>query len=586
MNPIRALPEALVNQIKAGEVIERPAAAVKELVENSLDAGASQITVELAEGGLRLLRVQDDGHGIPPDELPLALSRHATSKIASLADLERVTSLGFRGEALPSLLSVARLRLTSRSADQPHGWTLAGEGGLSEEARPVPAAHPPGTTVQAEELFFNTPARRKFLKVPGVEFRAVQQAVERLALWRPEVAFRLVHNGRAVLSLPAQPLEARVAAILGADRLAECVEVDHQSRGARLYGWVGLPSAARPRADAQFFYVNGRAVRDRVLQGALKRAYADVLHGLLHPTLALHLQLPPEAVDVNVHPQKTEVRFRDAQAVHELVFQAVHRALAAVRPEPARHHGVALPPAPSRESAWAPIGPSLGLPLREAAAPAWTAVAQLEAGLEVRHAPEPVDAPAPPLGRAIGQLHGIFILAENAEGLVVVDAHAAHERVLYERLKGQLLTGSIASQRLLLPEPVALDEPAVERLLAEQAALERLGFAFDRSGPDRLLVRAIPALLARDDVARLLADLALDNDVHHLEDLRDAQSRWLANIACRAAIKANRRLTLPEMDALLRDMESTERAGQCNHGRRTWVQLSRATLDHWFLRGR
>jgi DNA mismatch repair protein MutL len=590
---IQRLPDTLVNQIKAGEVVERPAAVLKELVENSLDAGADQIEIELEEGGLRRLRVRDNGRGIAAEDLPLALARHATSKIASLEDLESVASLGFRGEALPSILSVSRLSLVSRVADAPHAWQLSGAGGLDDE-RPQPAAHPVGTTLDVQDLFFNTPARRKFMRTPATELRTAQQALLRLALGRPQVRFSLSHNGRRSLSVPAQTAEARITALLGEAFLRDALAIDVAREGLALQGWIGLPSAARAQADLQYFSVNGRHVRDRLIAGALRRAYADVMHSQHHPAFVLQLLVDPQTVDVNVHPQKTELRFREAGRVHDFVFGVVHQALRKLRPQPGLHHQVA-PTLPTEDSQG-----SLGLPrpspplwAREPTPSGnWTDLARLST-VAARAAEAPpseteshVQASALPLGRAIAQLHGVFILAENAEGLVVVDAHAAHERVLYERLKADLAQGALPTQGLLVPASIVLAEDQVDRLMAQQAALSRLGIEMDRSGPASVLVRACSPLLAREDLGALLASLVADEVTHHLDDVRNAQERVLADVACKAAIKANRRLSLPEMDALLRDMEQTERAGQCNHGRRTWVQLSKATLDHWFLRGR
>lgn len=590
---IQRLPDALVNQIKAGEVVERPAAVLKELVENSLDAGADQIEIELEDGGLRRLRVRDNGRGIPVEDLPLALSRHATSKIASLEDLESVASLGFRGEALPSILSVSRLSLVSRVADAPHAWQLSGAGGLDDD-RPQPAAHPVGTTLDVQDLFFNTPARRKFMRTPATELRTAQQAMLRLALGRPQVRFSLSHNGRRSLAVPAQAAEARIAALLGEAFLRDALAIDVAREGLALQGWIGLPSAARAQADLQYFSVNGRHVRDRLIAGALRRAYADVMHSQHHPAFVLQLLVDPQTVDVNVHPQKTELRFREAGRVHDFVFGVVHQALRGLRPQPGLHHQVTPPlPVAVRQASLGLQRPSTPLWAREPAPSGnWTDLARRSAGAAMAADAPPLDIPSHaqatplPLGRAIAQLHGVFILAENAEGLVVVDAHAAHERVLYERLKADLAEGPLPTQGLLVPASIALAEDQVDRLMAQQAELARLGIELDRSGPASVLVRACSPLLAREELGTLLASLVADEVTHHLDDVRNAQERVLADVACKAAIKANRRLTLPEMDALLRDMEQTERAGQCNHGRRTWVQLSKATLDHWFLRGR
>ncbi|MFT4045616.1 MAG: DNA mismatch repair endonuclease MutL [Solimonas sp.] len=601
---IRVLPDTLVNQIAAGEVVERPAAVVKELIENSLDAGARAIDVEIEQGGAALIRIRDDGKGIARDELALALTRHATSKIASFDDLERVATLGFRGEALPSILSVSRLKLVSRTADAGHAWELAGAAHI-EGSEPRPAAYPAGTTIEVRDLFFNTPARRKFLKSEATEFRQLQQAVSRIALSRFDVGFALRHNNRRIFDLvPAVGDEgklARIRAICGDEFVAQSVAIDESRLGMRLHGWIGLPGLARPNADLQYVYVNGRLVRDRLLAFALKRAFADVMHSTHHPAYIVYLELDPAAVDVNVHPQKTEVRFRDASRVHDLLFGAVHQLLRRLRPEPERHHQVALSapdPAPAalpgyvaRENAPAAPPqwrPAARLDLREPAAPAYYGGGAARAS-PITPAPAAAED-ARPLGTPLAQVHGIYILAQNDHGLVLVDAHAAHERVLYERLKRQLADGGVPAQALLVPEVVTLAEDEADALEAQRETLRAYGFEFDRGGPASILVRAVPPLLARSDVGGLLRELAGDETRRetsaHFGEALDAQHRVLADVACKAAIKAHRRLTPAEMDALLRDMERTELAGQCNHGRPTWMQITLAELDRLFLRGR
>ena len=608
MSTIRVLEDVLINQIAAGEVVERPATVVKELVENSLDAGASLIEVELEAGGLNLIRVRDDGNGIAREELALALTRHATSKITLLDDLERVASFGFRGEALPSILSVSRLALTSRRDSEPHGWKISGNG-LIDDGEPLPAAHPRGTTIEVRDLFFNTPARRKFMKAEGTEFRHVDQALRRLALTRFDLRLRLSHNGRRSFELAQAEGDtaraARVAAICGDEFLANAVTIDEQRIGLRLWGWVALPSFGRAQADLQFLYVNGRSVRDKLLAHALRRAYHDVMHSQRHPAFVLFLELDPSRVDVNVHPQKTEVRFRDASMVHDFLFGAVHQLLRRIRPEPDQHHRVEFAaratPDPEPVQGVVPLsyargGATPSWPVREAAGTSgspWPLYRQ-----------NPVEPDAPPatpgfsstpdddapLGRALAQIRGVFVLAENRHGLVLVDAHAAHERVLYERLKLQLAADGIAAQRLLLPEIVRVDAAQADQLEAQIESLRRFGLLLDRSGPESITVRAVPALLVRTDLAALLRTLCGGADdaesAEHFNEALDAQHRILADIACRAAIKANRRLTIPEMDALLRDMEQTPNAGQCNHGRPTWVQIDADALDRLFLRGR
>lgn len=596
--PIQVLPELLINQIAAGEVVERPAAVVKELVENSLDAGARRIEVELEQGGLGRILVRDDGAGIGRDQLALALTRHATSKIAALDDLERVASLGFRGEALPSILSVSRLSLKSRTADQPHGWSLSGAGQL-DGLQPEPLAHPPGTAVEVCDLFFNTPARRKFIRSAATELRHADQWLRRLALARMEVGLSLRHDGRRLLELAAAADDAaraaRVAQVCGRDFFDHRVELDESRMGLRLWGWFAAPSFSRASADLQHFFVNGRCVRDRLVGFAIRRALADAMHATRYPAFVLYLELDPQAVDVNVHPQKTEVRFRDASRVHDFLFAAVQQRLRALRPQEQTHRVEWIAPSAASASASATVLGRYLLPasarpldLREPAFEhsAWAllrdagrAAPRLESASDVR-----------PLGSPLAQLHGVFVLAQNDSGLVLVDAHAAHERVLYERLKRDLAADAIASQVLLVPEVVRLLEDEADALEARRGELRVLGLEIDRAGPTSLLVRAMPSLLARDDVGELLAGLVREDGraaPHaHLGEVLDAQSRVLADVACRAAIKANRRLTLPEMEALLRDMERTELAGQCNHGRPTWVQLDLASLNRLFLRGR
>ena len=602
---IQILPDQLINQIAAGEVVERPSTVVKELVENSLDAGAGHIEVEVEQGGLGIIRVRDDGGGIPRDELARALLRHATSKIGSLDDLERVASFGFRGEALPSILSVSRFALTSRTAAEPHGWRLAGAG-FVDGAAPQPASHPPGTTVEAGDLFFNTPARRKFMRAESTEFRHVDQLVRRLALSRFDLRLALRHNGRRVLELEPSRDDAaqaaRLAAVCGDEFMANAVAVDESRMGLRLWGWVALPSFARAQADLQFLYVNGRMVRDKLLGHALRRAYADVLHSTRYPAFVLFLELDPAMVDVNVHPQKSEVRFRQSSQVHDFLFGCVHQLLRRIRPDPDQHHRVELhvaaaAPDPVQEPLRYVAPPAYRMPERSAAeysgvreAPpdvastAWPLYAQARAQPQPEAGAVVADQP---LGRALAQLHGVFVLAENRHGLVLVDAHAAHERVLYERFKQQLEQGgTIPSQALLVPEVLRLGEAEADELEQRREELSRLGLVIDRAGPESVAVRALPPLLAKTDLAALLRSLYSAESESHIDEVLDAQHRILADMACRSAIKANRRLTLPEMDALLRDMEATERSGQCNHGRPTWVQVGAEDLDRLFLRGR
>ncbi len=581
--PIRLLSTTLIDQIAAGEVIERPASVVKELVENALDAGARRIEVDIEQGGLGLVRIRDDGMGIEAAELPLAVQRHATSKIATLEDLEAVASLGFRGEALPSIGSVARLRIVSRTAAADAATELRVEGGVASTAQP--AAHPVGTSVEVRELFFNVPARRKFVRTEPTEFGHIARTVERLALAAPAVAFRVRHNGRQTLDLPAAHDAAgrdeRVARVLGEEFLARSLPVV-QEGALQLHGWLGLPTAARANTEGQFWYVNGRPVRDRLLGNAARLGYRDVLYHGRHPAYVLDLRLDARLVDVNAHPAKLELRFRDGRAVHDFVFRAVERVLAA-------HTAGSGPPAASL--ALAPPEPRLQ---RFDFAPATTAPAwgrQLfaaAAALQVGEASVDAAVDERPLGTPLAQLHGLFVLAQNRRGLVLVDMHAAHERVLYEAFKAQHEAGAQpASQRLLEPIAVAAAEHEIDTLLAAGEDFARVGFELERLAPTQLAVRAVPALLVSADVPALLRevlrDLAGERGAHHLDG---AAHRVLGTLACRSAIHAHRRLSLPEMDALLRQMEATERSGQCNHGRPTWTELSLAELDRLFLRGR
>jgi DNA mismatch repair protein MutL len=583
--PIRLLSATLIDQIAAGEVIERPASIVKELIENALDAGARRIDIDIEQGGLGLVRVRDDGVGIAAAELPLAVQRHATSKIATLADLESVASLGFRGEALPSMGSVARLRICSRTATDEAATELRVEGGVAGVAHP--AAHPQGTTVEVRDLFYNVPARRKFVRTEPTEFGHISRTMERLALAAPAVAFRTRHNGRPTLDLPgaqdASGRDSRVARILGAEFLSRCLQVA-QDGMVQLTGWLGLPTASRANADGQFWFVNGRPVRDRLLSNAARLGYRDVLYQGRYPCYVLDLRLDPRLVDVNAHPAKLELRFRDSRAVHDYVFRAVERALASTSA------GAAPPAAVWPAEAAVP-------PLRtqhfrfEASTPPATWARSGFAVAEALRVPEPAPSVANderPLGNAIAQLHGLFVLAQNRAGLVVVDMHAAHERVLYESFKAQHdAAGTPAAQRLLEPLAVAAAEHEIDTLLAAGEDFSRLGFELERLAPGQLAVRSVPAMLATADLPALLRDvlndLSSDQGSHHLDG---AAHRVLGTLACRSAIHAHRRLTLAEMDALLRQMEATERSAQCNHGRPTWAQLSLAELDRLFLRGR
>jgi DNA mismatch repair protein MutL len=588
---IRPLPPELINQIAAGEVIERPASVVKELAENSLDAGAQRIDIEIEQGGMRLIRVRDDGGGIAAEELPLALAAHATSKIASFDDLTRVASMGFRGEALASIASVSRLSLTSRRASDAHGMQI--EGGALR-----PAASPIGTTIEVRDLFHAVPARRKFLRAERTEFGHIDELVRSLALARPGVEFRLIHNGKPVRLLkPAasggEQLQ-RAGELLGATFAEHCLRIEHAAAGLSLTGWIGLPTASRAQADQQYFHVNGRLVRDKSVAHAVRQAYADVLYHGRHPAFVLFLELDPTAVDVNVHPAKREVRFRDARLVHDFMYHALHDAVANTRAGamvPAAYAAGVDPGIAQGERDIVPQAMSrqFGLGVREAAGDPYAALlGEQGARAAPVRLPDDVEAGAPPpLGYALAQLAGIYILAENSQGLVLVDMHAAHERVTYEKLKAARDANQVRSQHLLVPEVIAVSER--EAAAAEEYAttLAAYGLELDRSGPRQVTARRIPALLDGADASQLardvLAELAEHGNSRRLEEL---QNELLSTMACHGSVRAHRRLTLPEMNALLREMEATERSGQCNHGRPTWTQLSIGELDKLFLRGR
>jgi DNA mismatch repair protein MutL len=583
--PIRQLPENLVNQIAAGEVVERPASVVKELVENALDAGATKIEIELDAGGARLVRVRDDGAGIASGELALALARHATSKIASVDDLERVATLGFRGEALPSIASVSRFRLASKARGAERAFEVEAEDGRLAPVKPC--AHPPGTSVEVRELFFNVPARRKFLRAERTELGHVEELVRALALARPEVAFELRHAGRVVLKLAAASDQRarleRCLGILGADDAAQLLPIEASAAGLSLSGWVGAPTASRAQADRQYFFVNRRLVRDRTVAHAVRQAYADVLFHGRHPAFALHFELAPESVDVNVHPAKTEVRFREQRLVHEFVYRTLHEALAQTRAGAQPAPVIAQQPMPM---AYAPRQASIALPVRETLAAYATLYASSNDDVAVVERVESEAAP-PPLGFAIAQLHGVFVLAENEAGLVLVDMHAAHERITYERLKSARACGAVASQMLLVPPTLRVSSREADAVEEHHARFAALGFDLVRSGPDTIGVRRIPTVIAETHVEQLIRDVLADLVVHgSAARLEEFENELLATVACHASVRANRHLTIPEMNALLRQMEATERSDQCNHGRPTWVQLSKAELDKLFLRGR
>ncbi len=586
--PIRCLPPQLINQIAAGEVVERPASVVKELLENSLDAGATRIDVEVEHGGARLIRVRDDGSGIPQDELALALARHATSKIASLDDLEHVVTLGFRGEALPSIGAVARLAVSSRTRDAEHGWRIEGDGhGRYSEAMPVP--HPVGTTVEVRELFFNTPARRKFLKSEHTEFSHVDTVLRRLALARQDVALHVRHNGRGVYALAAateqREHEQRMAVLLGKEFVAQALHLTHAMTGLILRGWIARPAFSRSQPDLQYFYVNGRMVRDKLLAHAVKLAYHDVLFHGRHPAYVLYLELDAARVDVNAHPAKYEVRFRDGRLVHDYVFRTVEAALKDTTPHSpiAGASGVE----PQAQPAASFQNPHMQQPMALRVAEDMAAYARLHA-VAPQPAPSPTGPSAvPPLGYALAQLHGIYILAAASEGLVLVDMHAAHERITYERMRASLGSGRVVSQPLLVPVRVTVSRREAGMAETVSAALAEIGFLVECRGPETLVIREVPALLQGEDTAQLLRDLLADIAEHGTSRRLDAAlERVLATRACHTSVRAHRELTLAEMNALLREMEHTPRADQCNHGRPTWMRLSMTELDKLFLRGR
>ena len=617
---IQLLSPRLANQIAAGEVVERPASVAKELLENSLDSGARRIEVDVEQGGVKLLRVRDDGRGIAADDLPLALARHATSKIRELEDLEQVMSMGFRGEALASISSVARLTLTSRTADAEQAWQVETEG-RDMQPRVQPAAHPVGTSVEVRDLFFNTPARRKFLKAEKTEFDHLQEVIKRLALARFDVAFHLRHNGKSVLSLHEANDDAsrarRVASVCSAGFLEQALPIDIERNGLHLWGWVGLPTFSRSQADLQYFYVNGRMVRDKLVAHAVRQAYRDVLFNGRHPTFVLFLEIDPTAVDVNVHPTKHEVRFREGRMVHDFLYGTLHRALGEVRPEdqlttPAAVESVLRPTGQAAgefgpqgemglsasvlerpvESLWRSPGAGYQGQRSEASLPA----AEAQGVYREFFAPLPVGAAPvtlpeqqgdiPPLGYAIAQLKGIYILAESAHGLVVVDMHAAHERIMYERLKVAMASEGLRGQPLLVPESIAVSQREADCAEEHGQWFQKLGFELQRLGPETLAIRQIPVLLKQAEATRLVSDVLADLLEYGTSDRIQAHlNELLGTMACHGAVRANRRLTLPEMNALLRDMEQTERSGQCNHGRPTWTQMSLDQLDKLFLRG-
>ncbi|MEM9209002.1 MAG: DNA mismatch repair endonuclease MutL [Pseudomonadota bacterium] len=589
--PIRELPSHLINQIAAGEVVERPASVVKELVENSLDAGAQTISIDIISGGQKRIRVRDDGAGIPQNELELALFRHATSKIGSLDDLEAVASLGFRGEALPSIASVSRLELTSRVAGADSAWQITAENGRLSPATPAP--HPLGTTVDVHDLFYNTPARRKFLRTERTEFGHIDRWLRRLALARPDVAFLVTHNRRTVLELPPAATEdlalERVARICGDAFASQAVRLDRDTDDIAFAGWIGLPTFNRSQPDLQFWFVNGRSVSDKTLAHAVRHAYRDVLFHGRYPAYVLYLSMDPAGVDANAHPAKHEVRFRDGRRVHGIVAQTVEQALSETRP--GGHEIDRLTPTVERLTVFSQSAsqPATQSPLR-LSQPRSRGVAETISGyrsLATDDDTAPVaDSDIPPMGYAVAQLGGIYILAEGKDGLIVVDMHAAHERILYEKLKRDFDAEHVVRQPLLVPESIAVSGREADLAETHQASLRALGLVIDRQGPDRLVVREIPALIKQGEAEQLvrdvLADLTDNGDTTRTDAACD---EILATMACHHSVRAHRRLTIDEMNALLREMERTERADQCNHGRPTWASIRLTDLDKMFLRG-
>ncbi|BFM48615.1 DNA mismatch repair endonuclease MutL [Marinomonas sp. THO17] len=648
MKRIHLLSPRLANQIAAGEVVERPASVVKELLENSLDAGASQLDIDVEQGGVRRIKIRDNGAGIVKDDLSLALSRHATSKIVTLDDLEAVSTLGFRGEALASISSVSRMHLTSLAEDESEAWRVEAEG--KEMAAAIrPASHPQGTTIDVRDLFFNTPARRKFLRTEKTEFSHLEEVVKRLALSRYETGFRLSHNGKQVYDL--RPVtdqlhaEHRLATLLGKKFIENALTLDVEAAGLRLWGWIGLPTFSRSQADLQYFFVNGRVVKDKLVAHAVRQAYRDVLYNGRHPTFVLYLELDPSTVDVNVHPTKHEVRFRDGRLVHDFLFSRIHKAIADVRPESeAAPTGVtdyqneaavnsqlseqsALPLAnrpssgmdwmrqtdfqkSSQNNAQNPSGDSIrsqlngiqrfsgyaegftssSSPFVEQIDPETGEVTQVATASSVTpfdHVAEKDYQKVPPLGYAVAQIHGVYILSESEQGLIVVDMHAAHERIVYERMKNAFYEKSIATQPLLVPINISVSQSEADLVEESGHVFEAFGFQVERTGLESVMVREVPIILIRGDVENLVRDVISDLSTNGVSDLLESRANELmASMACHGAVRANRKLTIEEMNSLLRDMEITERSGQCNHGRPTWAYLSMSDLDKLFLRGR
>lgn len=602
---IEVLSPRLANQIAAGEVVERPASVVKELVENSLDAGATRIDIEIEQGGIKLIRIRDNGSGIPKQDLPLALARHATSKVYSLDELEALGSLGFRGEALASVASVSRLTMTSKPADQDTAWQVAAQG-RDMAVDVTPAAHVDGTTVEVRDLFFNTPARRKFLRTEKTEFNHLEEVIKRQALARFDVGFSLRNNGRTIHSLRPATTQAeqqrRIAQLLNPDFMMNSLIIDTERAGLKMTGWVGLPTFSRSSADMQYFFVNGRVVKDKVIAHAVKQAYRDVLYHGRFACFVLYLELDSAGVDVNVHPTKHEVRFRDQRLVHDFLFSQLHRALAEVRPEaPASENVVPEPERVTGTAAGEFAGQQrLDVAYRPQSAPVSVPSVAEQVALydgigqkpDVSIQPSSLEPPSesssdvPPMGYAIAQLHGVYILSESEQGLILVDMHAAHERITYERMKQQYDSQTLQAQPLLVPLSLSVSEAEAD--VAENTAelLKSFGLEISRTGPESLTIRQVPVFLHQANAGDLVRSVLSDFVSHETSDAIQAhRNEILATMACHGSVRANRRLTIPEMNALLRDMERTERSGQCNHGRPTWAHLSMKELDKLFMRG-
>lgn len=641
MKRIHLLSPRLANQIAAGEVVERPASVVKELLENSIDSGAHKVDLEIEQGGVKLIRLRDNGVGINKDDLPLALSRHATSKIYELQDLEAVATLGFRGEALASISSVSRLTMTSRQDDAESAWQVQTEG-PEMDAVLTPAAHPVGTTVEMRDLFFNTPARRKFLKTEKTEFKHLEEVLKRQALARYDIAFQLRHNGKVIHQLRQAnseiERERRIASVCGSAFVDNAMKVDMEASasGLRLWGWIGMPTFSRSQADLQYFFVNGRIIRDKVVSHAVRQAYQDVLYHGRHPAYVLYLELDPALVDVNVHPTKHEVRFRESRLVHDFLFRTLHRVIADAKPEeqvtsqvtpagglhapagstpestgtaPMTFEQTRMPLNPARErslpaggSVREQIGGYAALHPQDTSSVGSGELSAVASGAAQPHSPNPVmmggsgvtdigmaegaDTECPPLGYAVAQMHGIYILAQNAQGMVIVDMHAAHERIVYERMKKSYETEVVRSQPLLVPLSMAVSQREADCADDNRDVFKRLGFELARLGEETLVIRQVPVALAKGNVEQLVRDVLADMLVYGISKrIENHINELLATMACHGAVRANRQLTVPEMNALLRDMEMTERSGQCNHGRPTWTQLSMADLDKLFMRG-